>query len=107
MQCSAFRESGTCQNGRKVSRPAIEVLLFEALRDELAHPEAIAEYVKTYNAERQRLARQNGDRETHLTRRGGEIARELERLVDAIAKGIADLDTMGRVSRRWNRNARR
>ena len=59
------------------------------------NPEAIAEYVKTYNEERRRLARQNGDREKHLTRRAGEIAREVERLVDAIAKGIGDLDTIG------------
>jgi len=51
-----FRESGTCSNGRKVSRSAIEALVFEGLRDELAHPEAIAEYVKTYNEERRRLA---------------------------------------------------
>ena len=95
VQCSAFRESGTCANGRKVPRPAIEALVFDGLRDELAHPEAIAEYVKTYNAERRRLARRNGDREKHLQRRAGEIARELERLVDAIAKGLADLDTIG------------
>jgi hypothetical protein len=95
VQCAGFRESGTCSNGRKVSRSAIEALVFEGLRDELAHPEAIAEYVKTYNEERRRLARQNGDREKHLTRRAGEIARELERLVDAIAKGIGDLDAIG------------
>ena len=95
VQCAGFRESGTCSNGRKISRSAIEALVFEGLRDELAHPEAIAEYVKTYNEERRRLARQNGDREKHLTRRAGEVARELERLVDAIAKGIGDLDAIG------------
>jgi site-specific DNA recombinase len=95
VQCAGFRESGTCSNGRKVSRQAIEALTFDALRDELAHPEAIAEYVKTYDAERRRLAKANGDREKHLTRRAGEIARELERLVDAIAKGIGDLDAIG------------
>ena len=43
IQCSAFRESGVCGNGRKVSRPAIETLVFEGLREELANPEAIAE----------------------------------------------------------------
>jgi site-specific DNA recombinase len=94
VQCAGFRESGTGSNGRKVSRSAIEALVFEGLRDKLAHPEAIAEYVQTYNEERRRLARQNGDQEKHLTRRAGEIARELD-LVDAIAKGIGDLDTIG------------
>lgn len=61
MQCSAFRESGVCSNGRKVSRAAIESLVFEGLREELANPEAIAEYVRTYNAERRRLAKESGD----------------------------------------------
>ncbi|MEN3347505.1 MAG: site-specific recombinase, partial [Bradyrhizobium sp.] len=80
---------------RKVSRQAIEALVFEGLREELAHPEAITEYVRTYNAERRRLAKANGDKEKHLQRRAGEIVRELERLVDAIAKGIGDLDAIG------------
>ena len=92
MQCSAFRESGVCSNGRKVSRPAIETLVFEGLREELANPEAIAEYVRTYNAERRRLAKESGDREKHLQRRNGELDREIDRLITNIAKG-ADFDT--------------
>jgi site-specific DNA recombinase len=92
MQCSAFRESGVCSNGRKVSRPAIETLVFEGLREELANPEAIAEYVRTYNAERRRLAKEGGDREKHLQRRNGELDREIDRLITNIAKG-ADFDT--------------
>jgi len=93
VQCSAYRESGSCSNGRKISRQAIEALTFDALGDELAHPEAIAEYVRTYNAERRRLAKASGDREKHLARRAGEISRELARLVDAIAAG-ANLETI-------------
>lgn len=92
IQCSAFRESGACCNGRKVSRQAIETLVFEGLRDELANPEAIAEYVRTYNAERRRLAKESGDREKHLQRRNGELDREIDRLITNIAKG-ADFDT--------------
>jgi site-specific DNA recombinase len=80
MQCSAFRESGVCSNGRKVSRPAIETLVFDGLREELANPEAIAEYVRTYNAERRRLTKESGDREKHLQRRNGELDREIDRL---------------------------
>ncbi|HTO68145.1 MAG TPA: recombinase family protein [Bradyrhizobium sp.] len=93
IQCSAFRESGACTNGRKISRQAVEALVFEGLREELANPEAIAEYVRTYNAERRRLAKASGDRGRHLERRVGEIGRELERLVDAITQGV-DLKTI-------------
>jgi site-specific DNA recombinase len=62
------------------------------LRDELANPEAIAEYVRTYNAERRRLAKESGDREKHLQRPKGEFDREIDRLITNIAKG-ADFDT--------------
>ncbi|WP_267692371.1 hypothetical protein, partial [Klebsiella pneumoniae] len=57
VQCSAHRESGSCGNSRKVNRDMIEALTFEGLRDALLHPEVIAEYVRTYNAERRRLAK--------------------------------------------------
>jgi site-specific DNA recombinase len=97
MQCSAFRESGVCSNGRKVSRPAIETLVFEGLREELANPEAIAEYVRTYNAERRRLAKESGDRGKHLQRRNSELDREIDRLITNIAKG-ADFDTYPKVN---------
>ena len=50
---------------------------------------AIAEYVRTYNAERRRY-KESGDREKHLQRRNGEL--EIDRLITNIAKG-ADFDT--------------
>lgn len=37
-------------NGLNVSLQAIETLVFDGLREELANPEAVAEYVRTYNA---------------------------------------------------------
>lgn len=89
VQCSTFKESGGCGNGRKVSRDAIEHTVFAGLREELMHPAAIAEYVRTYNAERRRLAKGSGDQVAKLTRRDAAIGRELERLIDAVAQGVA------------------
>jgi hypothetical protein len=65
--------------------------VFDGLRGELANPEAIAEYVRRYSAERRRLAKASGDREKHLQRRHGELDREIDRLITKIAKG-ADFD---------------
>lgn len=94
VQCSAHKESGVCGNGRKVSRDAIEAVVFEGLREELLHPASIAEYVRVYNAERRRLAKGNGERTAKLSRREAEIGREVERLVDAIARGSGDIDPL-------------
>jgi len=94
LQCSAYKESGVCGNGRKVNRDAIEHAVFAGLREELAQPAAIAEYVRVYNAERRRLAKSNGDQVAKLSRREAEIGREVERLVEAIAKGRGDVEPL-------------
>jgi site-specific DNA recombinase len=88
LQCSTFKESGSCANSRKISRDAIEAAVLAGLREELTDPAAIAEYVKVYNEERRRLARTSGDQVAKLTRRAGEIARELGRLIDAVTQGV-------------------
>jgi site-specific DNA recombinase len=58
------------------------------------HPSAIAEYVRVYNAERRRLSKSNGDLVAKLSRREAEIGREVERLVDAIAKGRGEVEPL-------------
>lgn len=97
LQCSAHRESGACGNGRKVSRDMVEATVFAGLAEELIHPAAIAEYVKTYNAERRRLAKGNGERMAKLSRREVEIGRELERAIDTVTQG-ADIRARCRAS---------
>ena len=73
LQCSAFRESSTCSNGRRVKRDAIESAVLQALQSELARPTYLAEFVKIYNAERQRLARQADRERAQLETRIGQI----------------------------------
>ena len=67
--------------------------MFAGLKDELSNPIAITEYIKAYNDERRRLAREAGDQTSKLTRRNAEVARELERLIDAVTQGV-DLATL-------------
>lgn len=89
VQCSAHRESSTCDNGRRVYIEEIESAVINALRDNLDDPIVISEYLTAYNAERQRLKRQAGNNRGQLDRRAGEIERELRRLIDAITQGVA------------------
>ena len=61
----------------------------------MRHPSVIAEYVRTYHDERKRLSAKANARRAHLELRLGELKREIDRLVDAIAKGHGDPAVLG------------
>ena len=61
---------------------------------ELAEPVYLVEYVKAYNDERRRLARDAGNERGKLEKRKGEIDRELIRASDAIIKHGVDPSTL-------------
>ena len=58
IQCSTYKESGSCTNSRRVYLDDIEALAIKGLRQHLAHPEAITEFIDAYNAERKRLKKE-------------------------------------------------
>ena len=94
IQCSTFRESGKCTNGRRVKRDDVEHLTFSGMQRELAEPAYLVEYVKVYNDERRQLARDAGNQRGKLERRKSEIAREINRAIDAIVKAGVDPTTL-------------
>ncbi|MBR2117714.1 MAG: recombinase family protein [Afipia sp.] len=94
LQCSTFRESGTCDNGRRIKRDDIERAVLSGLQSELASPAYIAEYVKAYNEERAKLARTAGADRNRLEKRLAEIGRELDRAINAIVKAGVDPVTL-------------
>ncbi|WP_390894591.1 recombinase family protein [Bradyrhizobium diazoefficiens] len=84
LQCSAHRESGSCNNSRRIYLDAIEALAIKGLRQHLAHPQMITEFVDAYNAERKRLKKVATTERARLERRLDEIEREMKRIVDSI-----------------------
>ena len=96
IRCSASIESGTCSHSRKYYVEAIEELTVRGLREELRDPRLIAEYVAEYRAERKRLAGDAVNRRNKISTRAGEVAREIDRLVDAIATGSAPAAAVGK-----------
>jgi site-specific DNA recombinase len=90
VQCSTYRESGSCTNSRMVHRRKIEAAVLDGLREVLKDAEYFKVYLKAYNDERTRLARGAVRDRANLERRSGEIKRELDRIWDAIAKLGAD-----------------
>ena len=89
IRCSRATESRSCDNRRPVYLDRIEVDVVDSLAAELRHPDLIVEYVRTYHAERQRLAGSQSRRRAKLEVRLSDLDREMEKCVDAIATGAS------------------
>jgi hypothetical protein len=95
IRCSAANESGTCPDPKTFYLGSVEKAVLSGLSAELRRPDVIAEYVRTYHEERKRLAAERDLKRSQLERRQGEIDREIDRLVDGIAKGVGDPKVLG------------
>lgn len=95
IRCSAATESGSCRDAKTFYLKSVESADLAGLEKELRHPQVIAEYVRTYHDERKRLAAKANAKRAQLDLRLGELNREIERLVDAIAKGHGDPAVLG------------
>jgi len=95
IRCSTANESGTCPDPQTFYVDDIERRVLSALRAEMKSPAAIAEYVKTYTEERQRLASKREKQRASTERKIGELRRALDRLVDDIAMGRVDAAIFG------------
>ena len=92
IQCTGNKESGTCPNGTRYYIARIERLVIDALRVQLANPDLISEYVKTYRQERNQLERTARKQRGNLEREHAKAKSEIQRIVGAIAKGTIDDD---------------
>lgn len=107
IRCSAATESGTCPDPKTFYLDTVEAAVLSGLTSELRHPEVMAQYVQTYHEERRRLAADTDARRTRLERRLGELSREIDRLVIAIAKGHGDPAVLGPQSTALNMKSER
>jgi site-specific DNA recombinase len=73
----------------------VETAVLAGLRAEMKSPKVLAEYVKTYHEERKRLSAEADANRTRLQRRAEKLKREIDRLVDHLAKGIGDPYVIG------------
>jgi len=87
LSCSAARRLGTCKNIKGIRRGIIERLILEALKQNLMHPDLVAEFIKEFHAEINRQ-RHNAELSSDLKRRElDETNRKLDGLIEAIAEG--------------------
>lgn len=81
--------------------------MLDALRQELGDPQVTAEYVRTYHEERRSLAAKSVRQHKTLQKRIDGLKREIDRLVDGIAKGIGDPAILGARATRWSKPSSR
>ncbi len=86
--CANTRNKGTCGNRLTIKREDFEARVLSGLKDQLLHPDLIAEYVRAYQAEFNQLAgsiradRQADEREL------AKVTRQIDQMVNAIAEGM-------------------
>ena len=95
IRCSAATESGTCPDPKTFYLHIVENAVLGGLKAELRAPKVISEYVRTYLEERKRLAAASNARRQRLEQQQGQLTREIDRLVNAIAKGHGDPAILG------------
>jgi site-specific DNA recombinase len=88
ISCGRRKEGGRCSNGKTYKLKPIEQRVVTALKAQLADPQAIERYVKTYCQERKRLAKENAGKRGALERTLAQAEREVGRLVDGFQRGI-------------------
>lgn len=95
IRCSAAVESGTCGDAKTFYLETLESAVLAGLKAEMRQPCVMAEYVRTYHEERKQLVAKADAKRNRLERRLAELTREIDRLVDAIAKGQGDPAVLG------------
>lgn len=86
--CATRRNKGTCDNRLTIKRETLEETVLAGLKDQLLHPDLIAEFVKEYQKEYNRLvASEVGSRrskESEYTK----VKRQIDQIINAITEGL-------------------
>ena len=93
LYCSNWKESRSCGSGRHFYADEIERRVLNGLRKHLSNPAAIAHFLKTYTAERRRLAESGAATRADLERGLARADGELQRMVQAMSRSAAPVET--------------
>ena len=96
IRCSGHKERGDCPDPATFYVDTVERAVLDQLSAEMRHPELLAEYVREYHAERQRLAADAINRRADLERRLVAIGSEADRITDWLVKGVGDVERLDR-----------
>ena len=85
--CAARRSKGTCENSKTITKQVIEARVLGGLKDRMLAPDLVAEFVKTFAAECERLNRERVGEAVKLQKERGVVERSLKGIMTAIEGG--------------------
>ncbi len=88
IKCSRYIESGTCDNSRGYRLDRIEKAVVNGLFEMVDNPEATAEHIRAYYENRREAINSATRNRSKVEKRLMDVTRELDRLIDALAKGL-------------------
>ena len=86
--CANARNKGTCDNRLTIRREDLENRILTGLKDQLLHPDLIAEFVSAYREEFNRLSAHATKGKAKAERDLAKVIRQIDRIVEAIAEGM-------------------
>ncbi len=87
--CSARKEKGTCSNSKTIMAKSLEQRVLSGLKKTLMHPDAQRAASKEFHEELVRRQAAEGGERLRLEKDIAEAERRIDRIVDAIADGLA------------------
>ncbi len=103
--CAAARNKGTCENKRTIRRDALEAAVLDGLQHHLMDPALCEVFCHEYAREMNRLRIEHNAELEGAKCELGNIARELDRLVQAIMDGVPGSEVKDRIGQLENRKA--
>ncbi len=86
--CANARNKGTCDNLSTIQRDALEIRVLSGLKDQLLHPDLIAEFTRAYQEEFNRLTGTLRQDRARAERDLAKVIRQIDQIVEAIAEGM-------------------
>ena len=88
LACGAAKRQGVCENRASIRRQKLDDLVLDALRTRLMAPALVAEFIREFTAEWNRLLGERSADRAPRERELVQVQRKLAGLIDALADGI-------------------
>jgi site-specific DNA recombinase len=92
--CAGHRDGGGCVNNRVISDDQYESRVLRGLTEKLLDPDAVELFVREYHSEMSRRDREDANERPSIERRIAKIEGRLDRLVDALADGVGNINNV-------------
>uniref|UniRef100_UPI00109C6A50 recombinase family protein n=1 Tax=Candidatus Halocynthiibacter alkanivorans TaxID=2267619 RepID=UPI00109C6A50 len=86
--CANARNKGTCDNRLTIKREELEARILSGLKDQLLHPDLIAEFTAAYQEEYNRLAAEARHGQAKAEHDLARVTRQIDKIIEAITEGM-------------------